>query len=71
MFTAAGTSTTISLLGDAGVNYIGLDNVAVQCRNTGGCGTGVPEPGVLGLMSLGLAAVGLVGRRRPRAAVIR
>jgi Protein of unknown function (DUF642) len=71
MFTAAGTSTTISLLGEAGFNYIGLDNVAVQCVNTGGCGTGVPEPGVLGLMSLGVAAVGLVRRRRPRAAAIR
>jgi len=72
-FTATGTSTTISLLGEAGFNYIGLDNVAVQCVNTGGCGgsTGVPEPGVLGLMSLGLAAVGLVRRRRPRAAANR
>jgi len=72
-FTAAGTSTPISLIGDAGVEYIGLDNIGVQCVNTGGCGggTGVPEPGVLGLMSLGLAAVGLVRRRRPRAVAIR
>ena len=74
-FTATSTSTAISLIGDAGVNYIGLDNVAVQCVNTGGCagggGTGVPEPGVFGLMSLGLAAVGLLRRRQPRAAANR
>ncbi|HSY06797.1 MAG TPA: DUF642 domain-containing protein [Steroidobacteraceae bacterium] len=73
-FTAAGTSTTISLLGEAGFNYIGLDNVAVQCVNTAGCattgggGTAVPEPAVFGLMSLGLAAVGLGRRRQLRAA---
>jgi hypothetical protein len=71
-FTASGSSTAITLTGDAGVAYIGLDNVDVQCVSTGGCGgTRVPEPGVLGLMSLGLAAVGLVRRRRPRAAAIR
>ena len=69
-FTAAGTSTTISLLGGAGVNYIGLDNVGVQCVSQGGCGssTGVPEPATLGLMSLGLGALGLGRRRRLRAA---
>jgi PEP-CTERM motif-containing protein len=69
-FTAAGTVTTISLLGEAGVNYIGLDNVRVQCVSQGGCGssTGVPEPATLGLMSLGLGALGLGRRRRLRAA---
>jgi hypothetical protein len=70
LFTATGSSTTITLTGDAGFQYIGLDNVDVQCVSTGGCsatggggGTAVPEPAVLGLMSLGLAAV-ILGRRR-------
>jgi Protein of unknown function (DUF642)/PEP-CTERM motif len=69
LFTASGGSTAITLTGQAGAAYIGLDNIDVQCVTTGGCsaggggGTGVPEPGALGLLSLGLAAVGL-GRRR-------
>jgi uncharacterized protein DUF642/PEP-CTERM motif-containing protein len=67
LFTASGSSTAITLTGDAGVNYIGLDNVGVQCVSTGGCGsTGVPEPATLGLMSFGLAVLGLRRRRRPR-----
>jgi hypothetical protein len=76
-FTATSTSTAISLIGDAGVQYIGLDNVDVQCVSSGGCsttgggGTAVPEPAVLGLMSLGLAAVGLGRRRQLRTAATR
>jgi hypothetical protein len=79
VFTASGTTTPIELIGQAGSEYIGLDNVDVQCVNTAGCaatgggggGTAVPEPAVLGLMSLGLAAVGLGRRRQLRAAANR
>lgn len=69
-FTAAGASTAITLLGTAGVSYIGLDNVDVECASSGGCkssgggGTGVPEPASLSLLGLGLAALGLKRRRR-------
>jgi len=80
-FTATGSSTAVELIGQAGSRYIGLDNVGVQCVSTGGCaatgggggggGTAVPEPAVLGLMCLGLAAVGLGRRRQLRTAASR
>jgi hypothetical protein len=55
----------ITLTGTAGVEYIGLDNVSVACGNPTGCGgTGVPEPGTLALLGLGLAGFGMMHRRR-------
>jgi hypothetical protein len=69
-FTATGTSTVITLEGSAGVNYIGLDNVDVECASSAGCagggGTGAPEPATLALMGLGLGI--LAARRRRRSA---
>ncbi len=65
-FTATGTSTAITLIGSAGINYIGLDNVDVQCASSAGCGggKGVPEPASLSLLGLGLAVLAVARRRR-------
>lgn len=66
-FTAAGSSTVITLTGAAGVQYIGLDNVGVVCANANGCaggGTAVPEPATLALFVLGLAGLGVTRRKR-------
>jgi Protein of unknown function (DUF642)/PEP-CTERM motif len=57
-FAATSASTTISFVGNAGVNYIGLDNATV---------TAVPEPGQAALLALGLATMALqFCRRRSR-----
>jgi hypothetical protein len=58
LFTATSTTTPISLLGTAGHNYIGLDNVDVTGASS------VPEPTTLALLALGLLGVRL--SRRPR-----
>lgn len=59
-FIAAGTSTTISLIGASGVEYIGLDNVSViQVRTR----TVVPEPMTSSLVGLGLIAL-LAARKK-------
>ena len=56
-FTAANPSTTISLLGTTGRDYIGLDNVTLSV-------TAVPEPGTWAMMLAGAAAMGSVVKRR-------
>jgi hypothetical protein len=56
-FTASGTSTTISIVGNSGSNYIGLDNVGVVQ-------TAVPLPATAYLMLSGLLGVGAMARRR-------
>jgi hypothetical protein len=55
LFTATGSSTLISLVGNSGDHYIGLDNVAVEA---------VPEPATWVMMILGFLGVGLVAYRR-------
>jgi hypothetical protein len=61
-FTATSTSTTISLLGTQGNEFIGLDNVAVNTAST------VPEPSSIALALIGgtVLAVPCVGRRLKR-----
>lgn len=56
-FTATGATTTITLVGQAGINYIGLDNVDLVL-------TAVPEPSSAALLMLGLAGVGVLVMRR-------
>jgi hypothetical protein len=58
-FTATGTSTAISIVGNSGSNYIGLDNVSVVQ-------TAVPLPASAWLMLSGL--LGLVAMARTRRA---
>ena len=59
-FTAVSSSTTVLLQGAAGINYIGLDNTSVDLVSP----AAVPEPGMLLLLSLGLAGMRLAGRRK-------
>lgn len=61
-FTATGVTTTISLIGAVGYNYIGLDNVSVTLGS--GPPPSVSEPGSLVLLGTGLLGVGLICRRR-------
>lgn len=57
-FTASSTSTTISLIGNAGKSYIGLDNVAVNAVSS------VPEPASMLMMLTGLGLMGFTLRRK-------
>jgi PEP-CTERM motif len=59
-FTATGSSTTLDFLNaDPGSdNSNGLDNVVLTVG-----ATGIPEPGTLSLLGLGIIGLGLVRRR--------
>jgi hypothetical protein len=59
-FIATGTTTSVTLTGSAGVEYIGLDNVSVDQVG----GAAVPEPATYGLFALGLATLALYRKRR-------
>lgn len=66
-FTATGATTTLTLQGSAGFNYIGLDNVSVVLSSGPGPVPAIPEPGTWALMLAGLAVVGGVAQRRKTA----
>lgn len=58
-FVATSTSTIVLLQGASGVNYIGLDNAAVELVSLP-----VPEPSSLALFAAGLAGLGAAARQR-------
>ena len=58
-FAATGSSTTISLIGNSGGNYIGLDNVSVV--QTSRTSSGVPEPSTWVMMLVGFGGPRLRG----------
>jgi hypothetical protein len=62
LFTATGPSTLISLVGNSGDHYIGLDNVAVEA---------VPEPSTWAMMILGFLGVGIMAYRRNNKTLMR
>jgi hypothetical protein len=54
-FAATAATTTISLIGEAGFEYIGLDNVSV---------VPIPEPASTALLGAGLLGLGVARRRK-------
>jgi Protein of unknown function (DUF642)/PEP-CTERM motif len=61
-FAATGSSTTITLIGNSGDNYIGLDNLsAVQTSSS------VPEPSTWVMMLVGLGGLGFAAYRSKQA----
>jgi hypothetical protein len=63
-FTATGATTQLSLIGQSGFQYIGLDNVSVVQTS----GPGVPEPASWTMMLLGFFGLGALLRGAPRKA---
>lgn len=66
-FTAGGSTTLLSFLGNSGTNYIGLDNVVVTQTSV----ATTPLPGTFPMLATGLGALGLLGwhKKRKNAAV--
>jgi hypothetical protein len=62
-FTATGASTTLSLLGASGVNYIGLDNVKATLLTAAAAkATSAPELSTWAMLLFGFAGLGVAGR---------
>jgi hypothetical protein len=61
-FVATSSATLVDFQGEAGINYIGLDNASVDLVSIGA----VPEPGSLALMVTGLMALAAGAGRRGR-----
>lgn len=61
-FTAVGSTTTVTLQGATGIQYIGLDNASVELVSLPV--DAVPEPETWALLIGGLGGIGMVARRR-------
>jgi PEP-CTERM motif-containing protein len=58
-FASTGATTDLTFRGNAGLLYIGLDNVSVEFLTAA-----VPEPSTWAMMLLGFAGVGFMAYRR-------
>jgi hypothetical protein len=65
-FTASAATTTLSLVGASGRDYIGLDNVVMDDLGVGP----VPEPSTWAMMLFGFVGLGLAGWRVSRRSTV-
>jgi hypothetical protein len=66
---ATGNVVTISTTDKAGFDFA-IDNITFDQTTTVGQSAGVPEPATLALLSVALAGIGLVRRRRARNVIV-
>jgi Protein of unknown function (DUF642) len=60
-FTASAATTTLSIVGASGIDYIGVDNVDVEL---GASRSAVPEPGTCALLFTAMGFLGTIARLR-------